>query len=569
MHVNDNIASPSPATSLSGVKGYSLMSYILQVRALVVAILLSVFVSQANSAEWIYTVVEGDNLWDFSEKYLDNVLRFKKLQKLNNIKNPKRLQPGSWLRVPMKWIKSNAVPARLADFEGQVQLIHADGSQAASLKSGTQIHLGDILRTGPKSNAAILFADSSAMTLHSYSEMRFDHLSAHGDTGMVDSRLHLIQGRLQTRVRPSVGPGSRFEIYTPSAISAVRGTVYRAAVTGDGTTSNIEVLEGKVEVSGGDKQRLISAGFGTRVEKGKAPIPPVELLPPPDFKQIPEVVRFIDWRLEWGAIDNAVNYRIEVSGDENLDVLARDQLSDQTNFPLPELPDGRYWIRVRGIDVNGLEGVSRVASVLIDAQPQPPISISPPDGAVQRGGGTELHWTKSETADKYLLEIAMDEGFDKIVHRVNDLKDTRYQTDQITKPGTYYWRVTAILGNESGPPGVVRSWQLKPTLDAVDPSIEAADDKVMASWREGAAGQRYQVQVALDGDFSTLELDQITDQPEISFNQPQGQVLYLRVRAIDMDGYEGPWGSVQQIEPPLDQGVWTVPVLFILGLFFI
>lgn len=163
----------------------------------------------------------------------------------------------------------------------------------------------------------------------------------------------------------------------------------------------------------------------------------------------------------------------------------------------------------------------------------------------------------------------MDEGFDKIMHRINDLKDTRYQTDQITEPGTYYWRVTTILGNESGPPGVVRSWQLKPTLDAVDPSIEAADDKMTASWREGAAGQRYQVQVALDSDFSTLELDRITDQPEISFDQPQGQVLYLRVRAIDMDGYEGPWGSVQQIEPPRDQGVWAVPVLFILGLFFI
>ena len=199
------------------VNRLSLTSSMTHLRAHILAVLLIFTLSPATGAEWIYTVVDGDNLWDFSEKYLDSVLRFEKLRKLNNIKNPKRLQPGSWLRVPMKWIRSNAVPARLADLEGQVQLTRADGSQVSSIKAGTLINLGDNLRTGPKSSAAILFADGSALTLHSHGEMSFDHLNAHGETGMVDSRLRLIQGRLQTKVRPSAGPGSRFEIYTPSA----------------------------------------------------------------------------------------------------------------------------------------------------------------------------------------------------------------------------------------------------------------------------------------------------------------------------------------------------------------
>jgi hypothetical protein len=540
-----------------------------QIRVLIAGALLIFTLSPATGSEWIYTVVDGDNLWDFSEKYLDSVLRFDKLRKLNNIKNPKRLQPGSWLRVPMKWIRSNAVPANLSGFEGQVQLIRADGSQIAQLKSGASIHLGDTLRTGPNSSAAIRFADGSALTLHSHSEMRFDHLSAHGETGMVDSRLNLIKGRVQTQVRPSVGPGSRFEIYTPSAISAVRGTVYRAAVSGSSEASNIEVLEGKVAVSGSEKQRLIPAGFGTRIEKGKAPIPPVALLPAPNFKQIPEVVRRIDWRLEWSSIEGAENYRIEVSRDQELAVLIGDQLSAQTHLPLPELPDGRYWVRVRGIDANGLEGKSRAASVLLDRQPQPPLSLNPPDGITLHGNDAELQWTKPEDADSYQLEIASDEGFEQVVHRVTDLKVNRYRAEAITEPGLYYWRVTTVLDNESGPPGVVRSWQLKPDVAAVESTIETDDDKVTASWLPATTVQRYQVQLALDEDFSRLALDQITEQSEVSFDQLYGQVRYLRIRAIDEDGYEGPWGSVQRIEPLLDQGVWAVPILFILGLFFI
>jgi hypothetical protein len=349
----------------------------------------------------------------------------------------------------------------------------------------------------------------------------------------------------------------------------VRGTVYRAAVSGSGKASNIEVLEGKVAVSGGEKQRLIPAGFGTRIEKGKAPAPPVALLPPPDFKQIPEVVRLIDWRLEWGRTEGAVNYRIEVSREQELTVLISDQLSDQTYLALHELPDGKYWVRVRGIDADGLEGRSRVASVLLDTQPQPPLSVNPPDGITLRGNDAELQWTKPEDADRYQLEIATDEGFEQIVHREADLKDNRYRAEAITEPGIYYWRVTTVFDNEAGPPGVVRSWQLKPDIAAVESTIESNDEKVTASWQHAAEDQRYQVQLALDDDFNRLELDQMTEQPEVSFDQIYGQVRYLRVRAIDEDGYEGPWGSVQRIEPLLDQGIWAVPILFILGLFFI
>ena len=40
-----------------------------------------------------------------------------------------------------------------------------------------------------------------------------------------------------------------------------------------------------------------------------------------------------------------------------------------------------------------------------------------------------------------------------------------------------------------------------------------------------------------------------------------GQVRYLRVRIVEDDGYRGPWGTVQRVDPPEDPFVWMVPVI--------
>jgi hypothetical protein len=521
----------------------------------------------ASAADWIYTVVDGDNLWDFSEKYLDSPVRFEKIRMLNNIEFPKRLQPGSRLRVPMKWIRSNPVPARVVAVEGRAEIVRADGSAPGSVAPGTLLQLGDTLKTDADSSAAIEFADGSLLTLYSAGEMRFDHLTAHGETGMVDSRLHLIEGRLDTRVKPAVGPGSRFEIQTPSAISAVRGTEYRAAVSGSDQTSNVEVLEGKVRVAGARKGRLIAQGFGTQVAAGKPPIPPRKLLPPPALDPVPPRIFELNWPLSWQPIGQARDYRVEISAVDNLDVLAWEEVVERTKVRLPDLPDGDYRVRIRGIDEIGLEGESTLHSLILDRHPQPPVSLQPADGQVVRGSPVELRWTDSADAAHYRLQIARDLGFEDIIVDRTGLDTTRFDTAEIVEIGAYHWRVTSIAADgEVGPPGAGRSWQIKPVPEAVDTSLAATDDAIIASWRQDHPEQTYQVQVALDPAFETLELERSTAEPRIGLDPKSGQVRYLRVRAIEPDGYQGPWGAVQRIDPPPDATRWFVPVLGVLGI---
>ncbi|MEW8627172.1 MAG: FecR domain-containing protein [Candidatus Thiodiazotropha sp.] len=533
-------------------------------------ILVLLFSLPLQAADWVYTVVEGDNLWDFSAKHLDSVMRYEQLGKLNNIKNPKRLQPGSWLRVPMKWIRSNAVPARIGLLEGKVRITRADGSAENSLESGVLIHLGDTLNTGQNSSASVIFADNSSLTLYSDTEMRFDHLSAYGETGMVDSRVHLGQGRMETKVKPTAGPGSRFEIHTPSAITAVRGTAYRAAISPGGDSSTIEVLEGDVVVSGAEQQTLVSAGFGTQVALGKAPTEPRKLLPSPHLLEIPQPLRVLQWQLRWQTLDGANSYRAEISSSRHFDVLKWEAVVQEPQVDLPDLSDGDYWFRVRGIDEVGFEGKSAVQPLLLDRHPQPPTSLSPADGEMLDIGGVELKWQQISDVRGYLLEVAADQDFKEIVYKKETDEQGQLMVTELNQPGRYFWRVSAIAEDgEVGPPGAVRSWRLRTDMEPPSVVVTATEANVVSSWPWLNPNYRYHVQLAHDPDFKQLEFDQIITTNEQAFDHIYSQLRYLRVCAVDTDDYHGPWSSVHKVDPLLGKSVWIVPISAIMGLLFL
>ena len=534
----------------------------------VIALMIFFLPMSLSAQDWIYTVTKGDNLWEFSEKHLDTVMRFDQLRKINNIQNPKKMPPGSKIRVPLKWVRSNPVPAEIIDIHGSVELFRADGKNQKVTQTGVLIRLGDRIKTSSESTAAIKFADDTIMTLHADSLIRFDHLSAHGTTGMVDSRLHLIDGRIDTRVTPAVGPGSRFEIHTPSAISAVRGTEYRTAVSEKENASSIEVLHGKVAVKGAKKQRLINAGFGTKVAKGQAPIAPRKLLKAPILADMPERIRTIGWTLSWEKLKGATQYRVEVSDQDSFNTIIWQKKTEYAKVGLPDLVDGQYFVRVRGIDELGLEGTQKTTPFIMDTRPQPPVQLKPTPAQVFRATAPELQWSDSAEADRYHLEIAIDENFTQLIVDQKDLKSTKFDSSKWSDTQIYYWRLTSITAEgEFGPVGEPRSYEIKPLPEKVSAEMNMADDgTLVASWRAGTPGLSYQVQMADDPGFNEIILDKTISEPKLSFEPVSGQVRYLRVRGIEPDGYQGPWGAVQKIDPLPDDTRWWIPILGVIGI---
>ena len=522
--------------------------------------------SSAYAQDWIYTVVDGDNLWNLSEQHLDKVSRFEQLRKLNNIENPKHLQPGTRIRVPLAWIRSNPVAAKIISITGSAEIQRARSSTTEPAKVGSLMQLGDQLSTADDSSVAIEFADKSVLSLHENSLVHFDHLSAHGVTGMVDSRLNLLKGRMDTKVTPAVGPGSRFEIETPSAISAVRGTVYRALVMDNGDKSNIEVLHGKVAVSGANKQLLVNKGYGTQVATGQPPLPPKALLPAPIFEPIPDTITEINWRLAWSEVAGAKAYRVEVATENDFDTLVWEGITEYNRAAFPDLLDGHYAVRVRAIDSLGLEGINQQAMIQLNAQPQPPIALKPVDQQVFREQPPSLQWTAADNAKAYRLEIAAD---DKFTQPLLDktLTDSEFDTASLSALGHYYWRLSSIANDgEVGPVGPARSYQIKPIPEKVEAAVSAEESgQLVASWNVGMGQPNYRVQIAKDKAFNDIIIDETIDKAEYAFEPFEGDERYLRVKSIEQDGYEGPWGSTQTIQPLPEEpvnywplGLWTI-----------
>lgn len=536
------------------------MGFTIMCRCGLVTLLLALC-QPAHARDWIYTVVDGDNLWNLSAQHLKHAGYWRRLQQLNQIQNPKRLRSGSKLRVPMAWLAIHPAVAKVEAIRGRAEAFADGGEVSVPLSKGAEITLGTRITTSAEASVAVRFADGSSITIHEHSVVDFDHLSAYGDQAMVDTRLRLQQGRVDTRANKATGPGSRFEIETPAAISAVRGTRFRAAHSTKRDTSTVEVLDGGVGVTGAGTTRRVGAAFGVAARPERPPNPPKPLLPAPRFDTIPQLIEQRNWPVTWQAIEGATRYRAIVGDSVDFTLVRWVRLAPSARIALPELPDGSYFLQVRAIDADGIEGIDAVAPIRLDTHPQPPVPTAPQEAAVLRGGMPELRWTASTEAANYRLQLSGDAGFAAPLIDRDDLADTKLQPDDSDTPGEFFWRIASIdASGHQGPFGPIRRFDLKPIPEEIQPELGEHEDALVASWPAGQGGQSFHVQVAEDAGFQTLLVDTQLDESRLALQPTPGQVRYLRIRVIEPDGYLGPWGNTQRLDPPVDNSWWMVVV---------
>ncbi|HEY0561918.1 MAG TPA: LysM peptidoglycan-binding domain-containing protein [Methylophilus sp.] len=82
-----------------------------------------------SAPEWIYTVRPYDTLIQFANLHLINPDDWRKLQTLNQIKNPYRIPAGSKIRVPLDLVKQGPVNAQVDSIIGEAYLIKANQSK--------------------------------------------------------------------------------------------------------------------------------------------------------------------------------------------------------------------------------------------------------------------------------------------------------------------------------------------------------------------------------------------------------------------------------------------------------
>lgn len=323
--------------------------------------------------DWVYTVRERDNLWRISETYLSDIKYVNELQTHNQIADPLNLSPGLRLRIPVAWLKVQPAPVQILAVHGDINIISAEDKAEHKATPKMLLHSGDQIRTGPDANATLEFADGSRLQLFANSELILDTISAYGKTGMTDTRLRLEKGRLENQVAPQSPPAGRFEIWTPAATSAVRGTAYRLAMNPDQATARMEVTGGTVALEAMETTIPVAAGYGTLAHQGEPPATPRPLLAAPDINRFPSHLQQGRIHLEFPPVANATGYRLQIASILPANVTLTDTMLASPRFDT-ELLAGDYTLRLRAVDADGIEGFEAEHHLTVTT---PPVSSTP------------------------------------------------------------------------------------------------------------------------------------------------------------------------------------------------
>ena len=502
--------------------------------------------------DWIYTVRPGDNLWDLTEKHLTHIRYWKKLQELNAIEDPWHMLPGTRLKIPLRWMRLQPATAKVVAVLGPATVLQARGGQSVGVNKGMELRVGDRLLTGPDASATVEFGDGSRMLIAPESEVHFDMLRAYGVSGFVDTRVRLRNGRTEHKVTPRYGPNSpRYEIFTPAASTAVRGTNYRIGTFEAGESVATEVLDGRVGVMAAEKQQLVNEGFGVVTQKGLPPSKPARLLEAPNLQDLQVEFERLPLRLELPAIKGASAYRVQIAETDRFDALRYDSLVDKPYVRGVDLPDGTYVLRMRGVDDSGLEGLDGYHKFVVDARPEPPVLLEPPEGALISRDSWVLEWAEPEGAVSYHLQVANSPTFTNLLIEVEGIQENRYVLSEGLEPGIYHWRVATLdRSGEKGPFGDPQRFKRLAAAPATEPP-SIAEDQVVFRWSAGLPDDSYEFQLARDRQFNQIIEETVVSEPTHSMLRPESGIYYLRVRTLDADGDPGPYTKPQRLTIPV------------------
>src|SRR6266849_7343503 len=114
-----------------------------------------------------------------------------------------------------------------ATVTGQVQIQRGGATIGAA--SGVGVNVGDRILTGASGHAVILLNDQSRLEIGPVSSITLDQFTVTG--GATSTRVSLFSGVLRSLVSSATGGAANYQVHTPNAVAAVRGTKFDTAYT--------------------------------------------------------------------------------------------------------------------------------------------------------------------------------------------------------------------------------------------------------------------------------------------------------------------------------------------------
>lgn len=500
----------------------------------------------AREGEYLHLLEGGDTLIGLGRRYLVDPAQWPQLQRLNQVREPRRLPIGKGLRIPLRLMRLQPVPAAVLAARGGVQ------GTSVGASGGQVLDAGGELVTDADGSVSLRLVDGTVLRLRGNSRLRLQEAYRLPGSEAVRSGVRLEQGRAEVKAQPARAGQPGFRIQTPQGVLAVRGTEYRVSVDEHRTVG--EVLEGTVAMAAGEgaaRAALVNKDFGailTSVGVGM----PLPLLAPPSLAGLPERHERPLVRLSLPPQPLARAWRVQVGRDASFDILLADVQSATPELRIAGLPDGRYPMRVRAVDAQGVEGRDAQGWLTLKARPEPPLLRAPEPAAVLRGSSVELAWTGSAEAARYHLQLARADAAEPFAPALLDRRDvtgTDYRAQGLA-PGRYVWRVGALRADgDAGPMGQAQAFELRALPQTATPPTMHVDERgLRLSWAQGQAGERVELQVARDAGFAEPIAAPLLAEAGVELPPPGPGRYFVRLRRLEADGYVGPWSATQYFD---------------------
>jgi hypothetical protein len=263
----------------------------------------------------------------------------------------------------------------------------------------------------------------------------------------------------------------------------------------------------------------------------------------------------------WQAVDGAISYRWQLSGDSDFSSLISDEAGiPGTTVTGPRLDTGTTYLwRVRAESVQGAGAWSPPQSFqTVQVAPLAPTGLLPPSGSLDLMTDLTLTWNGASGAATYQVQVSLTADFASPQTDV-EIVATRYALAGLVRGGTYRWRVRAInTGGASGWVGSSFSTEMDPP-QATRPS-RPSDGAIEApltltlGWDLVETASLYRIQISHSVSFDSPVVDTTSvgsDSLRVGPLRPY-RVHFWRVQAANRGG-ESPWSDIHTFRTSLNQ----------------
>ena len=149
--------------------------------------------------EIAHAVKEGDTLEGLARSYLANPRQWPLLQSRNKVADPKRLQPGSLIFIPVRLQPSESATVQFVQGEATAQA-RGNGTPVP-IATGSKLEEGTELKVGPESFVAVQLADGTVVRVQAQSELQLRQLRQlrrRGRAGSAQSVLEMHKGGVES-----------------------------------------------------------------------------------------------------------------------------------------------------------------------------------------------------------------------------------------------------------------------------------------------------------------------------------------------------------------------------------